>query len=40
MDDIKKLEDIGVFATIFGKAYFEGKITLKDIEKYAASSKV
>ncbi len=40
MDDIKKLEDIGVFATIFGKAYFEGKITLKDIEAYAASSNV
>ena len=34
MDDVKALEDIGVFATIFGKAYFEGKISLADIEAY------
>ena len=35
MDDIKALEDIGVFATIFGKAYFEGKIKIEEIEAFA-----
>ncbi len=32
VDDIKKLEDIGVKSVIFGKAYYEGNLTLKDIE--------
>lgn len=34
MDDIKKLADMGVYGVIFGKAYYEGKITLKEIEGY------
>ncbi len=32
VDDIKRLEDIGVKSVIFGKAYYEGNLTLKDIE--------
>lgn len=32
VDDIKKLEDIGVQGVIFGRAYYEGNLTLKDIE--------
>ncbi|GHE57833.1 MULTISPECIES: 1-(5-phosphoribosyl)-5-[(5-phosphoribosylamino)methylideneamino] imidazole-4-carboxamide isomerase [Roseivirga] len=32
VDDIKKLEDIGVKGVIFGRAYYEGNLTLKDIE--------
>lgn len=34
MDDIRKLEELGVYGVIFGKAFYEGKITLKDIEQY------
>lgn len=34
VDDIKKLSDLGVFAVIFGKAYYEGAITLKDLEQF------
>lgn len=36
MEDINQLADIGLYGVIFGKAYYEGKITLKDIEKYHA----
>lgn len=32
VEDIKKLEDIGVKSVIFGRAYFEGNLTLKDLE--------
>ena len=32
VDDIKKLEDIGVKGVIFGRAYYEGNLTLKEIE--------
>ncbi len=38
MDDIKKLADLGVFATIFGKAYYEGKIKLKELEAFLAQA--
>ena len=34
MDDIKKLKDIGLYGVIFGKAFYEGTITLKDIDNY------
>lgn len=34
MDDIYQLQDIGVYGAIFGKAFYEGKITLKDVDKY------
>jgi len=38
IDDIKKLSDIGVFAVIFGKAYFEGRIKLKELETFVAGT--
>jgi phosphoribosylformimino-5-aminoimidazole carboxamide ribotide isomerase len=34
MDDIKRLNDMGVFAVIFGKAYYEGILDLKDVENF------
>lgn len=34
MDDIKKLRDIGLYGVIFGKAFYEGTITLDDIDQY------
>ncbi len=36
VDDIRRLEDMGVYAAIIGKAYYEGKITLKDMESFYA----
>lgn len=39
VDDIKKLQDIGLYGVIFGKAFYEGKITLKDIETIIANNK-
>lgn len=34
MDDIKALQDMGVYGAIFGRAFYEGKITLKQIEAF------
>jgi phosphoribosylformimino-5-aminoimidazole carboxamide ribotide isomerase len=34
VDDIQQLNDMGVFAVIFGKAYYEGLINLKELEKF------
>jgi phosphoribosylformimino-5-aminoimidazole carboxamide ribotide isomerase len=34
VDDIKKLDELGVFAVIFGKAYYEGILKLKDLEQF------
>lgn len=34
VDDIKKLNDMGIFAVIFGKAYYEGILKLKDLEQF------
>lgn len=34
VDDIKRLNDMGVFAVIFGKAYYEGILKLKDLEQF------
>jgi len=36
IDDIKQLNDIGLYGAIFGKAFYEGKITLKDIDAFQA----
>ncbi len=32
MDDIRKLDEAGLYGVIFGKAFYEGNITLKDLE--------
>lgn len=37
LDDIKKLNDLGVYAAIFGKAYFEKKISLNELDQFTAT---
>jgi phosphoribosylformimino-5-aminoimidazole carboxamide ribotide isomerase len=34
VDDIQRLNDMGIFAVIFGRAYYEGKIKLNELEKF------
>jgi phosphoribosylformimino-5-aminoimidazole carboxamide ribotide isomerase len=34
VDDIKKLDEMGIFGVIFGKAYYEGILQLKDLEQF------
>ena len=34
MTDIKELADQGLYGVIFGKAFYEGRITLKEIENF------
>jgi phosphoribosylformimino-5-aminoimidazole carboxamide ribotide isomerase len=34
MDDILKLQEIGVFGAIIGKAYYEGRIKLSDLKRF------
>src|SRR5690606_5098317 len=34
IDDIKKLNEMGIFAVIFGKAFYEGVLSLKDVEQF------
>lgn len=35
--DIEKLDEMGVYGVIFGKAYFENKLKLEDLKKFLAS---
>jgi phosphoribosylformimino-5-aminoimidazole carboxamide ribotide isomerase len=37
-DDILKLDLMGIFAVIVGKAFYEGNISLKDFERYYSAS--
>ncbi len=39
VDDIKRLNDLGLFAVIFGKAYYEGILKLKDLEQFIVREK-
>jgi phosphoribosylformimino-5-aminoimidazole carboxamide ribotide isomerase len=34
IDDIERLNDMGIFAVIFGKAFYEGILKLKDLERF------
>ena len=34
VDDIRKLNEMGVFAVIFGKAYYEGNIKIADLKEF------
>lgn len=34
LDDIRKLDDAGIPAVVFGKALYEGRISLKDLVRY------
>lgn len=40
VDDIKRLNEMGIFAVIFGKAYYEGHINLKDLEQFLVKRAV
>jgi phosphoribosylformimino-5-aminoimidazole carboxamide ribotide isomerase len=40
VDDIKRLNDMGIFAVIFGKAYYEGHLNLKDLEQFLVKKEV
>ncbi|MCI0750925.1 MAG: 1-(5-phosphoribosyl)-5-[(5-phosphoribosylamino)methylideneamino] imidazole-4-carboxamide isomerase [Flammeovirgaceae bacterium] len=40
VDDIKRLNDMGIFAVIFGKAYYEGNLKLKDLEQFFVKKTV
>ncbi len=34
VDDINRLNDIGMYAVIFGKAFYEGKLSLEDLKSF------
>jgi phosphoribosylformimino-5-aminoimidazole carboxamide ribotide isomerase len=36
MDDVKQLADQGVYGAIFGKAFYEGRIKLDEIDKFVS----
>ncbi len=40
VDDIKRLNEMGIFAVIFGKAYYEGILDLKDLEQFLVKKQV
>ncbi|WP_407655332.1 1-(5-phosphoribosyl)-5-[(5-phosphoribosylamino)methylideneamino]imidazole-4-carboxamide isomerase [Aureispira anguillae] len=37
IDEIKKLDEIGCHGVVIGKAFYEGKIKLKEVEKFIVS---
>ena len=37
LDDIKELDEMNLYGVIFGKAFYEGHITLKELEAYIVS---
>lgn len=37
MDDVKRLSDDGLYGVIFGKAFYEGRITLEEIDQFQAA---
>lgn len=39
VDDIKRLNDMGIFAVIFGKAFYEGILKLKDLEQFLVKNE-
>lgn len=38
IDDIKQFQQMGLFAVIFGKAFYEGILTLKDLEDFIVAN--
>jgi phosphoribosylformimino-5-aminoimidazole carboxamide ribotide isomerase len=38
IDDFKKLRDMGMTAAVFGRAYYEGNISLAELEKFLQES--
>lgn len=39
IDDIKRLNDLGLYAVIFGKAFYEGVLKLKDLELFMVENE-
>lgn len=39
IDDVKKLEEVGVWGVVFGKAYYGNLISLTEIEKFIAGHR-
>ncbi|MEP2670826.1 MAG: 1-(5-phosphoribosyl)-5-[(5-phosphoribosylamino)methylideneamino] imidazole-4-carboxamide isomerase [Cyclobacteriaceae bacterium] len=39
IDDIKRLNDLGLYAVIFGKAFYEGVLKLKDLEHFVVKNE-
>jgi phosphoribosylformimino-5-aminoimidazole carboxamide ribotide isomerase len=37
-DDIRQLNDLGIFAVIFGKSFYEGQLALTDLESFLVKS--
>ncbi|KEO73179.1 1-(5-phosphoribosyl)-5-[(5-phosphoribosylamino)methylideneamino]imidazole-4-carboxamide isomerase [Anditalea andensis] len=40
IDDFTRLKEMGLKGVVFGKAFYEGKITLADIDKFLAENNV
>ncbi len=38
IEDIDKLQDLGVWGVVFGKAFYEGVLSLKDLERFLVSA--
>ena len=38
IEDIEQLQELGVWGVVFGKAFYEGVLTLKDLEKFLISA--
>jgi phosphoribosylformimino-5-aminoimidazole carboxamide ribotide isomerase len=38
IDDVKKLDDMGIYGVIIGKAYYDGHISLKEIESFISKN--
>ncbi len=38
IDDFRRLKDMGVSASVFGRAYYEGMISLKDLKEFLAEA--
>ena len=36
IDDLKRLSDLGIYGTIIGKAYYEGRLSLKDLKDFTS----
>jgi phosphoribosylformimino-5-aminoimidazole carboxamide ribotide isomerase len=38
VDDIEKLRELGVWGVVFGKAFYEGALTLNELERYLVNA--
>ena len=36
VDDLKRLSDLGIYGTIIGKAYYDGRLSLKDLKDFTS----